>query len=108
MDFYSGFTLGKTLMNLSMMFQSFRVKKQKTIEEFATEANVNVAFVRGIENCDINVFAQSELSDFTRVAIYCDVALVAQYTSLKKAALEKFGGLPKTWAEEFGPDKETA
>ena len=107
-DFYSGFTLGKTLMNLSIMFYSFRVKKEQTLEEFAKAAGVKIAFVRGIENCDMNVFVHSDLDDFTKVALYCDVALSIQFTSLKKAALDKFGGLPKTWAEEFGPEEETA
>lgn len=102
LDFYSGFSIGKTLMRLSVEFHLFRMRKQQTIEQFASNCGVNPKFIKGIEDCNIYTFMNADLGDFTKVALYCDVALAVKFTGIKETLKDKFSGLPATWEEEFG------
>lgn len=105
-EFYNGFSIGKTLMRLSIEFALLRHKKQQTIEEFADGCGVKAKFIKGIEAADIFTFMNADLFDFTKVAQYADVALAVNFTSFKETLKSKFEGIPKSWEEEFGSARE--
>lgn len=111
-EFRSGVAVGVALMGLSVQFRMLREKKAESVEDFAKGAGVPVAFVDGIENCDITSFMRSNSDLFTKVGMYCGVAMEIKFSSLLGKLASGFEMQPSTFDEEkdlveFNEPKDT-